>query len=214
MNKKILMVILILFSFCFLVACNKKQNNNYSFKDDYESLNSIEGNRKVSISKDNPFIKVEASEIVDMINNKETFYVYFGFSACPWCRSVIEKSIEVANKNNIKEIYYVDVLKIRNKLVYEKGNIKTSQSGTDDYYKLLDKLSNVLSDYELYDENGNLIDTKEKRIYAPNFVYIKNGKAIELVEGISDKQTDSKMELSIEILKDEEDIFADFFAKN
>ena len=72
-------------------------------------------------------------------------------------------------------------------------------------------LSNVLNNYELQDENGNSIDTGEKRIYAPSFVYIENGKAVKLIEGISENQTDSRMELTDEILEDEENLFSDFF---
>ena len=44
-----------------------------------------------------------------MIENKETFYVYFGDELCPWCRSVIEKFIEVAKKNDVKKVYYVKI---------------------------------------------------------------------------------------------------------
>lgn len=211
MKRKMLLIFLLILSLCGLTGCDKSQDNDYSFKEDYESLNETSGYRKVNISSKNPYELVEAGEIVNMINEKKTFYVYFGFSACPWCRSVVEKSIEVAKDNNIDKVYYVDILDIRDKLVYEEGELKINQKGTDDYYKLLDLLSDVLSDYELYDEDNNLIETNEKRIYAPNFVYLKKGEAIKLVEGISSKQTDSYMELTDEILKDEEAIFNDFF---
>ena len=51
----------------------------------------------------------------------------------------------------------------------------------------------------------------EKRIYAPNYFYISNGKVKKMVEGISDKQKDSREELTDEILKDEEEQFNDLF---
>ena len=106
--KKILLAL----SLLLLVGCSNKNASN--FKKDYEEMNGKTNSygkkyREVTINKKNPFIEVEASEIVKKIENKETFYVYFGSRLCPWCRSVIEKSIEVSNKNNIKKIYYVDI---------------------------------------------------------------------------------------------------------
>ena len=50
---------------------------------------------------------METKDILKRIDNKETFYVYFGDRLCPWCRSVIEKSIERLEEISkmIKEIY-------------------------------------------------------------------------------------------------------------
>ena len=61
------------------------------------------------------------------------------------------------------------------------------------------------------DKSGNKVQVGEKRIYAPNFIYIKNGKPIKITEGISDKQKDSREELTDEILNDEEELFNEFF---
>ena len=79
-----------------------------------------------------------------------------------------------------------------------------------DYYELIELLSNVLSNYEIYDDNENFINSA-KKIYTPNFVYIENGKAVKLIEGISESQTDSRMELANEILEDVEKLFREFF---
>lgn len=43
---------------------------------------------------------------------------------------------------------------------------------------------------------------RKKRIYVPSIVAIVDGKAVNLTDGISDKQTDAYMELSDEIKKD------------
>ena len=40
---------------------------------------------------------------------------------------------------------------------------------------------------------------------------MKDGKSIKLVDGISEKQKDSREELTKEILEDEEKAFNDFF---
>ena len=142
-----------------------------------------------------------------MMEDEESFVVYFGFSSCPWCRSIIETLLEVSNELDIKNIYYVDVKDIRDVLKLDDNNeVITSKEGTDDYYKLLDKLSNVLDDYTLTDKEGNEISTNTKRIYAPNIVAIVDGIATKMTTGISDKQTDAYMELSDEIKNDSYDM--------
>ena len=64
---------------------------------------------------------------------------------------------------------------------------------------------------ELRKQNNKKVETKEKRIYAPNFIYIENGEAKKLAEGISEKQSDSREELTEEILKEEQEQFESFF---
>ena len=213
--KKILLAL----SLLLLVGCSNKNASN--FKKDYEEMNGKTNSygkkyREVTINKKNPFIEVEASEIVKKIENKETFYVYFGSRLCPWCRSVIEKSIEVSNKNNIKKIYYVDIWDdegneiLRDKYKIEDGKAVLDKKGTKEYKKLLKYFDKYLRKYELSNDDKT-IDTKEKRIYAPNFMYIKNGKIVKLTTGKSSKQTDPYQKLTKEMLKEEEKIFNVFF---
>ena len=83
--------------------------------------------------------------------------------------------------------------------------------GTKAYYKLLKSFDSVLSDYTITDEDKKEYKVGEKRIYAPNFIYVKNGKVVRLEEGISDKQTNPNEELTLNILKDEEKLFNKFF---
>ena len=218
--KKIIITLLLFISIISLAGCATKESR--AFKEDYEKLNgqktsSGKEHRSLNISEDNPFIEVSAEEIVKKIENKETFYVYFGSTLCPWCRSVIEKAIEIAKKNNIKTIYYVDIWDDKgNEILRDKYEIKDKkvvkvQDGTESYSKLLQTFDSLLRDYNLTNEDGNEISTGEKRIYAPNYFYIKNGEAVKLTTGKSDKQTDSRQELTDEILNDEENKFNDFF---
>ena len=72
-------------------------------------------------------------------------------------------------------------------------------------------MGNVLEDYTLTDENGDTISFGEKRIFAPNFIYVEKGKAKKIESGSSEKQTDSRMKLTDEMLKDEEKKFNEFF---
>ena len=218
--KKKLLVLLLVVACLGLTSCTKKDSK--IFKEDYESMNgqvNVNGkeHRTVTIPKNNPFVISSAEEIVTMIENKETFYVYFGSKLCPWCRSVIEKAIEVANMNGVKKIYYVDIWDdegneiLRDKYTLDDdGNPVKSGDGTLEYTKLLAYFNSVLSDYT-YTSGDETLSYGEKRIYAPNFIYVAKGEAIRMTTGISSLQEGSRDELTDEMLKDEEKQFDDFF---
>ena len=222
MQKKILLVAIFIGLF-LLTACGK--NNGLEFKNNYESVNGKENahgkiSRPVTIPGDNPFVTTTDEDIVDRINNKETFYVYFGSKLCPWCRSTIEKACEIAQSRGISKIYYVDIWDdegneiVRDKYTLDDNNkLVLAKSGTDSYKKLLTVFNELLSDYTLTDSNGKTVNVGEKRIYAPNYIYIEKGIPKKLITGISDKQTDSRGELTEDILADEEKAFNDFFTE-
>lgn len=206
--KKNFFVLSILLLVCFVTACgNKVSTDALKFKDEYESLNgealgdSGLKYRSVEISKDNPFVYKTAGDVVKMIERKESFVVYFGFSTCPWCRSVIGTLINVAKDNGLSTIYYVDVKEIRDTMIIDdSGNVITSKKGSDDYYRLLTLLEPVLDDYTLTNNVGETVLAGEKRIYAPNVVSVVGGVAKELETGISELQTDAFMELTDEMI--------------
>lgn len=195
-----------------ITACtNKKEvvkTDAQKFKEEYESINGTKREkdgkeiRTIEIAENNPMVYATAEEIAKMMDDKETFAVYFGFKDCPWCRSMVTTLIECANELKLTKIYYVDVKEIRDTLEVKDGEIITSVEGSEGYYQLLAKLDNVLSDYALNDVDGNPVDTNEKRIYAPNVVVVKNGEALELTDGISDKQTDAYGEISDDMITD------------
>ena len=215
--KKILLLIMVL----FLTSCTSK--DAITFKNDYEALNGKENingkeHRTINIPKNNPVKIISAKEVVDKIEKEDTFYVYFGSPLCPWCRSVIEKSLEVANNNGIKEIYYVEFWdKDGNEILRDKYTLDDSETpvkdtnGSEEYYKLLNALDEVLDEYTIKNKDGEEIDLNEKRIYLPTFIYIAKGKPIRMTTGISDLQTGSRDELTDDILADEEKKFDDFF---
>ena len=207
--KKIISILLIVVLMISVTGCviSNDIKDSEKFKEEYESQNgkkskSGKENRKVSISEDNPFVYTTAEEISKKMDNKETFIVYFGFSTCPWCRSIIEELIKCAKDSKVDKIYYVDVLDIRDtKELDEEGNIKTTKKGSKGYNELIDKMSNVLSDYTTTTEEGEEISLEEKRIYAPNVIAVVNGKATKLEEGISEDLKDPYMELTDEMKK-------------
>ncbi len=227
MGKKIIVLFLIIISIFLITGCRKNNADAKKFSEEYEKLNNTkapygdnENYRNISIPKNNSFVYSNAKEILEMIDNKETFYVYFGSAHCPWCRSVIEKAVEVANKNKVEKIYYVNIWKGFHEEIlrdtYEIGdNNKPNKvkDGSKEYYKLLNKFDNLLEDYTLTTDNNEKINVGEKRIFAPNFIYVEKGKAKKIITGISKKQTKYNSKLNKNILADEEKKFNNFFKK-
>ena len=225
--KRIKIVLLMFIILLGVVGCGKKEVNEsaLAFKEEYEALNgksNVNGkeHRTITVDENNPYEKITPKELIKKIENNDTFYVYFGDPLCPWCRSVIEKSIEVANSKNIAKIYYVKIWDnegneiLRSKYTLnKKGKPELVTPGTDEYYTITRAFANVLKDYTLTTDDGKEINIGEKRIYAPNYIYVEKGKAIKLVSGNSELQKDSREELTDEILKDEQKIFEDFFIK-
>lgn len=222
--KKKVFLILILFIGLFVTGCSANNKDALKFKEEYEKINgdktSYSDNkyRTLKIDKNNPYVYSSAKEILEKINNKETFYVYFGSSYCPWCRSVIEKSIDSAQKNNIKKIYYVDIWNgFHNEILRDtyklndKNEAEKEKDGTKEYYKLLEKFDNLLEDYTLTTDDGEKVKVGEKRIFAPDFIYVENGVAKRITSATSENQKDADAKLTKEILKDEEKSFDNFF---
>ena len=112
-----------------------KKSDAISFKEEYEKLNRTKSEsgktiRTISIDKNNPMIYKTEDDIVEMINNKETFIVYFGFAKCPWCRSILPNLLKVAKDLNINKIFYVDIFNIRDtQEINEEGEIITTKKG-------------------------------------------------------------------------------------
>lgn len=201
-----------------------KVNESGKFKEEYESVNNKELEngkivRELSIPTNNPFKYKTAKDIVDAINEKQTFVVYFGFSECPWCRSVIGSMIESAKNNDIKSIYYVDVKDIRDKYELDQNNKAVRVvDGSEDYYQLLYLLDGVLDNYSpLTYKNKKKktvkVEINEKRIYAPSVVLVKNGVPIALETGIPEDLTDPYMELTNELKCDSKQKFNCLFEK-
>lgn len=192
MKNKILLIIILIVSIILTIFIlkpfNKEEDmtDNLKFKEEYEKLNNKD-NINITIPENNPFIYSNATDIINRINNKETFVIYFGFNKCPYCRSILPSLIEVSEYLEVDKIYYVDISGIRDTLTINSDNeIETRKEGTKEYNELLEILNDVLEDYTIEDKDGNSISTGKKRIYAPNIVTIVEGEVIDLETGISE----------------------------
>lgn len=170
-----------------------KQNENpiiksdaLTFKEEYELLNG-EVNEKnkmtypvVEISENNPIRYQTDDEIVKFLENG-TGVVYFGFASCPWCRTALPLLLKASESTNLGEILYVDVKDIRDVLSLDDNNqVIVQKEGTNGYKEILKKLDGVLEPYYLTSKDNKKVDTKEKRLYAPTVITVKEGKVIDI----------------------------------
>ena len=189
------------------VITNNSQTDGIKFKEEYEKLNGKKNDqgkkyREITIDSKNKMVYKTTEEVLELIDKKKSFVLYFGFDTCPWCRSVVPNLASISKELN-QEVYYIDVKDIRDTFELDDDNKpKLVKKGSKDYSKLLEKLEPVLEDYTLTDSDNNEIKVGEKRIYAPSIVSVIDGKAKELTTGISDKQTDGYMKLTKEMEKD------------
>jgi hypothetical protein len=189
------------------VISNNSQTDGIKFKEEYEKLNGKKNDqgkkyREITIDSKNKMVYKTTEEVLNLIDKKKSFVLYFGFDTCPWCRSVVPTLASISKELN-QEVYYIDVKDIRDTFELDDDNKpKLVKKGSKDYSKLLEKLEPVLEDYTLTDSDNNEIKVGEKRIYAPSIVSVIDGKAKELTTGISDKQTDGYMKLTKEMEKD------------
>lgn len=189
------------------VITNNSQTDGIKVKEEYEKLNGKKNDhgkkyREITIDSKNKIVYKTTEEVLDLIDKKKSFVLYFGFDTCPWCRSVVPTLASVSKELN-QEVYYIDVKDIRDTFELDDDNKpKLVKKGSKDYSKLLEKLEPVLEDYTLTDSDNNEIKVGEKRIYAPSIISVIDGKAKELTTGISDKQTDGYMKLTKEMKKE------------
>ena len=211
MKKYIIIVLVLLFLF-IIVGCESsskeektKKTDAVKFKEEFEDLNGSRSDtgkivRVVSIPEKNPIVYSTAEEISKLIDDEESFYVLFGYASCPWTRSMIEEMFKAAEDNDVDTIYYVDVSDIRDiKEVDSDGNINTTKDGDKYYMRLLEQLDGVLEEYKIEDEDGNEISVGEKRIYTPNVIAVKDGKAEQLEKGIPDGLDDPYSEMTVDM---------------
>ena len=189
------------------VISNNSQIDGIKFKEEYEKLNGKKNDqgkkyREITIDSKNKMVYKTTEEVLNLIDKKKSFVLYFGFDTCPWCRSVVPTLASISKELNQK-VYYIDVKDIRDSYELDDDNKpKLVKKGSKDYSKLLEKLEPVLEDYTLTDSDNNEIKVGEKRIYAPNIISVINGEAKELTTGISDKQTEGYMKLTKEMEKE------------
>lgn len=229
MKKKGILLLLVLLIVVGLSACSFKTTKRQAaldFKHEYEQNNNqvLKGDlkyRALNISEDNPYVKVDPSEIVKKIENNETFYLYVGDHLCPWCRSGLEKAVEVAMNKGIKDIYYIDFWDDNhNEILRDLYTVEVNKKGkptfnktkdaTEAYTKILDAVKDFVQDYTI-DKDGKTYNVGVKRIFGGDHFYFKDGKCTKYMSLRSDKLNNAFDELNKEVLDDQEKVFTEFF---
>lgn len=168
----------------FLIFQNKPSEDALRFKNEYEALNGTiresDGAtyNTIEVNKKNPIVYVDAKETAENILESEKAVLYIGAEWCPWCRNAIPVLFEVAKKYKVSTIYYLNLDNEKDSFEIQNGKLVKTKEGTEGYYQLLDKLSDVLNDYVLKDSTGKEYPTLEKRVYMPHVLAIKDGKVV------------------------------------
>lgn len=170
----------------------KQTEDEKKFETEYETLNGTANetgvaHKTVNIAKDNN-IKYITLEEADKKLSEGSGVIYFGFASCPWCRNLVPTLLDVAKEEELEEIYYVNLLDeegndLRSKYTLNnKNKPKKEKDASLEYYNILASLSEYLSQYVLYTENGKEIEVPEKRLSAPTVVAVKEGVVLDVYE--------------------------------
>lgn len=142
----------------------------------------------VELSENNPFVYKNEEQVIEILEHK-TGLIYFGFSTCPWCRSILPVLEEAAAEKNVAEIAYLNIENIRDVLeLDENEKIVTTKEGSNNYYRIVKLLDDYLEEYTLTDKEGKEISTGEKRLYAPTVLAVSNGKIVGFHSGSVETQ--------------------------
>ena len=139
MKKFITSTVIVLTLLLLVTGCNKTKNltDSEKFKEEYESLNKKDNGEvnyiNVKINKENPIIYITPKEVIDKINNKDLFVVYFGNSKKNENRQIVESLLESAKEKEVDRIYYIDTRKYENDLEDLRSLLKEISGKEDDY---------------------------------------------------------------------------------
>ena len=174
-------------------TCKAEETDAIKFKREYEEFNGKNYENTdiayfdVNLSSNNLFKYVKADKAVEFLKN-DTGVIYFGFPQCPWCRTLVPYLEEIGKSFGIKNIYYLNILDLRDSYELEDKKVVKTKEGSKEYYELLDILDKYLEEYFLTNDNGKKIDTGVKRLYAPTTVVVKDGKIVDFHEGTVESQ--------------------------
>ena len=107
-----------------------------------------------AVSSDNPFVYVTSSDVLDILKNK-TGIILVGFQSNAWMQEYVKQLYPILRDNNIKKVYYYDVLEDRTKK-------------TKNFREIEDLLSNYLK----------ITDMGVEYLFTPALIFVKNGEVV------------------------------------
>lgn len=118
------------------------------------------------LPKENVFKVININEAINLVK-KGNGALFIGYKECIWCQQYVKVIDDIAKKNSLPKVYYLDIRKDR------KNNSKKYQ-----------ELVNLLKDKLKNDDLGN------KRIFVPFLIIAKDGKILETDDETSDLSKD------------------------
>ena len=212
MKKKLVLVISCVFIFALLALVLifmsiDKPILNYTeeeikFKDEYENNNGIELAenyilKTINIESDNNVKYVNDDQILSLLSSG-TNVIYFGWSDCNWCRTVVPVLVSTLKENDVDTLYYYNFKNLRT--AYENDN-------DDKKTKIYEEILNIIGDdiSSVFDENS--LKNGEKKILAPTVVFVKDGEYVGLHVKSVDSQLNSTDDLNKEQINELKDIY-------
>lgn len=208
---------------CDIGEATSSNTASKSFKEYYESMNGKENasgkiHRVVNVEENNVFEIIEQDKLLDLFKSGDKFYLYVGDTKCPWCRLQIESAINVTNELNVDKVYSVNIWDTDGKEVFrdkyiidDTGELKLDVPPTEAYSAILDMdLDGLLNDYTL-SKDDETVEVGEKRIYAPNYLLIENGKIVKFCSPTPEDVEDPRGEITYEQFAEIEANLVEFF---
>lgn len=175
-KNKVIFFVILFFTLCVIGTCiyfiNKDKNINNSdalnFRNEYMNYNDKDYSN-VYISEQNTIKYKTEEEIIDILK-KGKGIIYFGYPTNDACRSIVSIISELGNELKT-DIYYLNIENMESVFKVEDKSVIKIKDGSENYYKIVNLLSDYLEDYYIDGYN-----TFEKRIVVPTVVAVNNGK--------------------------------------
>lgn len=155
------------------------------FKAEYELLNQQQiewqpefNYREIIVDKNNPIVYATTSQIAEQSLSGKSFAVYMGANWCPWCRNAVPALLEAAKSVELDWLYYIDMTDERDVFESKNNQLVLVKEGTSGYRALLHQLDSFLPPYIVNTDDGQTLNTNEKRIMLPLIAICKSGEFI------------------------------------
>ena len=180
----------------FLAFKKEKNDPNHDkvnkFKEEYEVLNGTTDKDgytypTVEIDIDSNVEYITVSKTVELIENSDSV-IYIGNAKNFLSRNTIGPLLSAIESNSIEKLYYLDSDKLKD-------------NTTDEYFKLIEKLNNILNKKEVKDDDGKKVGTVKQEIYVPTVIVVSGGEIVDFHVGtVESNMTDDneKKELTKE----------------
>ncbi len=172
-----------------LCGCQTKEEKKLEVCDidcDEADMTGYEG----FTNEDGVFLDISMEDAVQMIEEKQTFVLYLGFSTCGWCIDVTPILNDVALEQGIS-VYYIDVKK-------EGEDIRTKDN--EAYVKLENYVRNYFTD-------------DEDKIYVPAVIGVDHGMISNYHVGTVEGHDAYERELTEVEIKDLEKLYENLIEK-